>query len=58
MIANDVHDTTAVATLTFSLLSNYACDVHPRHITATVSAKKLKLWKGTQLRYYYVLLNQ
>ena len=40
MIANDAHDTIAAATLTSSVVSNYACDVHPRHSTATVPAKQ------------------
>ena len=42
MISNVAHDTTAAATLTSSLLSNYACDAHPRHSTAAVPAKHLK----------------
>ena len=40
---NDAHDTTAAATLPFSLLLDYACDVHPRHSTAAVPAEHLKL---------------
>lgn len=35
---NDVQDTTAATTLTFSLLPGYACDVHPRHNPAAVPA--------------------
>ena len=42
MITNGAHDTTAAAELTSSLLSNYACDVHPQHSTAAVPAKRPK----------------
>ena len=42
MIANDAHDSTAAAKLTSSLLSSHACDVHPRHSTATVPGKPPK----------------
>ena len=36
VITADVHDTTATATMTFWLLCNLACDVHPRYSTAAV----------------------